>query len=222
MKLSEKLILLPACAGMVAMLSACNCWKPVDETCVLPTHCVNTKIAPNAVAFNQVTVLPTLDAFRPSFTAGTKRVQAVGTGFSAKAALQNAVAKICIENDCDMVSAAKAIIVRTKHPRWFIFPYETYQVKLSGLPLTMTSMVKEKVVPVRPAPPAPPAPVCKCKPLTKEDIQVIFVEMMKAQPKPAPVCRPALIHLKDIRLSMTAGADSDSPLAVRLPPCAGK
>ena len=221
MKHSEKLILLPVCAGLVAMLSACACWKPVDENCTLPTHCVKTKISPNAVAFNQVTVLPTLDAFRPSFTAGTKRVQAVGNGFSAKAALQNAVAKICIENDCDMLSAAKAIIIRTSHPRWIFFHYDTYQVKLSGLPLTMTSMVKEKVLPRPPAPPVPPAPPCKCKPLTKEDVKVIFLETVKTlpQPQPEPVCKPALIHLKDIRLSMTAGADSDSPLAVKLPPC---
>ena len=232
MKHSEKLILLPVCAGLVAMLSACACWKPIDENCTIPTHCVNTRIAPGAVAFNQVKVLPTLDVYRPSFTAGTKRVQAVGDGKTAEAALMNAVAKICIENDCDMLSAAKAIIIRTSHPRWFFFHYDTYQVKLSGLPLTMTSMVKEKLAPL------PPAPACKCeppkareahspkaappRPLTKEDVKLIFVEAIKTLPPPQPVCKPALIHLKDIRLSMTASADSDSPVAVKLPPCVGK
>jgi len=217
MKHSEKLILLPACAGLVAMLSACACWKPIDENCSIPNHCVKTQVTPGAVAFNQVAILPTLEAYRPSFTAGTKRVQAVGNGKTVEAALQNAVAKVCIENDCDMLSAAKAIVVRTSHPRWFFFHYDTYQVKLSGLPLTMTSMVKEKVAPLPPAPPA-----CKCETLSKADIKAIFAEMIKAMPKPQPVCKPALIHLKDIRLSMTAGADSDSPVAVKLPPCIGK
>lgn len=214
MKLSEKLILLPACAGVIAMLSACACWQPIDEKCAIPSHKVNTAIAPDAVAFNQVTILPCMEAYRPSFTVGAKRVQAVGNGMCAKAALQDAVAKICIENDCDMVSAAKAIIVRTSHPRWIFFHYNTYQVKLSGLPLTMTSMVKEKVLP-----PPPPRP---CPVMTKEDIKAIFVEMIKAMPQPKPACKPALIHLKDIRLNMTAGADTDSPIAVKVPPCIGK
>ena len=218
MKNSKKLFLLPVCAGMIAMLSACACWQPIDEKCAIPSHKINTAIAPDAVAFNQVTILPCMEAYRPSFTVGEKRVQAVGYGRCAKAALQDAVAKICIENDCDMLSAAKAIVVRTSHPRWIFFHYTTYQVKLSGLPLTMTSMVKEKVLP--PPPPAPPQPPCPV--LTKDDIKAIFIEMIKTMPKPQPVCKPALIHLKDIRLNMTAGADSDSPLAVKLPPCVGK
>jgi len=203
------------------MLSACACWKPINENCSIPNHKTDTTIAPKAVSFNQVTILPCLEAFRPSFTVGRKRVQAVGNGCTAAAAMQNAVAKICIENDCDMLSAAKAIVVRTTHPRWIFFSYDTYQVKLSGLPLTMTSMVKERVIPrppVRKAPPAPPAPR-----LTKEDIKAIFTELLKNQPKPqAPVCKPALIHLKDIRLNMTAGADMDSPVAMKVPPCCKK
>ena len=227
MKHSKNLILLPACAGLIAMLSACACWRPIDEKCTIPSHKVNTKVTPDAVAFNQVTILPSLDVFRPSFTAGNKRVHAVGNGRCAEAALQDAVAKICIENDCDMLSAAKAIIVRTSHPRWFFFHYDTYQVKLSGLPLTMTSMVKEKMLP-------PPRPVVMTsmgkgnnlppprpgQMLTKDDIKAIFAEMIKTMPQPA--CKPALIHLKDIRLNMTAGAETNSPIAVKLPPCTSK
>lgn len=205
------MFVLSACVGLTAMLSACACWQPINENCAIPSHKVNDKVCPNAVAFNQVTILPCLEAYRPTFTVGAKRVQGVGNGFCAKSALQNAVAKICIENDCDMLSAAKAIIVRTTHPRWIFFSYDTYQVKLSGLPLTMTGMVKEEVK--LPPPPAPaPAPQ-----LTKEDIKLIFIELIKNQPK--PVCPPALIQLKDIRLSMTAAADTDSKVAVKLPAC---
>lgn len=222
MKSQKKMIVLSVCAGMVAMLSACSCWQPINENCVIPSHKTCTKVKPRAVAFNQVTILPCLEAYRPSFTAGSKRVHAVGNGYCAKAALEDAVAKICIENDCDMISAAKAITVRTTHPRWIFFSYDTYQVKLSGLPLTMTSMVKEKLA----SPPPPVVKECKnCSKLTKEDIKLIVIEAIKNQPlieavkNQPPVCKPAMIQLKDIRLSMTATAETDSKVAVKLPAC---
>lgn len=214
MKFQKKMVILTACAGMIATLSACSCWQPINENCANPSHAIRTKVKPDAVAFNQVTILPSLEAYRPTFSVGSKRVQAVGNGRSACAALQDAVAKICIENDCDMISAAKAIIVRTTHPRWFIFPYDTYQVKLSGIPLTMTGMTKEKLAPV--VEKAESAPQ-----LTKEDIKQIFIEMIKNQPRP-PMCKPAMIELKDIRLSMTAAAATDSKVAVKLPACEKK
>lgn len=214
MKFQKKMIILSACAGMIATLSACSCWQPINENCVITSHKINTEVKPNAVAFNQVTILPSREAYRPSFSVGRKRVKAVGNGRTTYSALQDAVAKICIENDCDMLSAAKAVIVRTTHPRWFFFSYDTYQVKLSGLPLTMTSMVKEKISPLPPPPPAPaPAPQ-----LTKDDIKQIFIELIKNQPR-QPICKPAMIELKDIRLSMTASANTDSKIAVKLPAC---
>lgn len=214
MKFQKKMIILSACAGMIATLSACACWQPINENCVITSHKINTRVKPNAVAFNQVTILPSLEAYRPSFSVGKKRVKAVGNGKTAGMALQDAVAKICIENDCDMLSAAKAVIVRTTHPRWIFFSYDTYQVKLSGLPLTMTSMVKEKIAKLPPPPPPAPAPQ-----LTKEDIKQIIVELLKNQPRQQPICKPAMIELKDIRLSMTASANTDSKIAVKLPAC---
>ena len=224
MKNQKKMIVLSVCAGMVAMLSACSCWHPINEKCVIPHHKICTRVKDRAVAFNQVNILPCLEVYRPSFTAGNKRVHAVGNGYCAKSALEDAVAKICIENDCDMISAAKAIVVRTTHPRWIFFSYDTYQVKLSGLPLTMTSLVKEKIAP----PPPPPVVMARANnakftppanasaPMTKEDIKLIIVETIKNQ---QPVCKPALIQLKDIRLSMTASAETDSKVAVKLPAC---
>ena len=220
----KKILVLAGSAAMLVSLSACNCWDKINESCIIPSHDVKTAVTPKAVAFNQVRVLPTKEAYRPTFTPGTKRVHAVGNGSTAQRALRDAVAKICLENDCDMLSAAKAIVVRTTHPRWFFFHFDTYQVKLSGLPLTMTALVKE-TVPVPPPsckpsgnklPPPPPQP-----PLTKEDIKAIFIELIKLQNPAQQPCPPALIQLKDIRLSMTASADSDSKIGVKLPATCG-
>ena len=196
-------------AGLLAFLSACSpCWSPINETCTPKNndHVYKTFIEPEAIAFRQVPVLPSKEAYRPCFTPGEKRVKAVGNGTTMERAMEDAVAKICLENDCDMIVAAKAITVRTTHPRWF-GGYTTYQVNLSGIPLTMTSLTKEILK---------DSGEGEKTTLSKEDIKALILELMQGQ-SASGGCQPALLNLKDIRLTMTAAADTKSQLSVKMP-----
>ena len=211
----KKIVLVAASAAVLATLSACSCWSPINDSCVEVSHKYRTAIAPSAVSFNQTVVLPTKDVFRPTFSAGTTRISAIGNGDTREQALNDAVSKLCLENNCDMIAAAKAVIVRTSHPYWFFFNYKTYRVHLSGLPLTMTGLVKE----MAPAPASEQKVADKEEKITKEDIVKIFTELLKvhAQAQAKPQCVPAMITLSDIRLNMTAAAQCDSKVAVKLP-----
>ena len=139
----KKILIAAASVGLLAALSACSCWKPMNETCSSSSHDYKKDVPPTGVLFNQQPVLPPKDNFRPVFEAGKRRVHAVGNGSTADRALQDAVAKLCLELDCDLIASAKAIVVRTTHPYWIFFSYDTFQVDLTGIPLTMTALEKE-------------------------------------------------------------------------------
>ncbi len=196
--------------AVMGVISGCTCWAPQDKTCVSVSHEQKSSVIDNALAIHQVSVLPTKDAFRPTFTAGTKRITGSAEGSSECKAINNAITGLCLVNDCDMIAAAKVVVVKTYHPVWFFFYNATYKATISGIPLTMTGLTKEVVKEeVKPAPVVTKI-VCKKEGLTKEEVLALIK-------KDNENCKPAMISLKDIKLSMTASADSDSKIGVKLP-----
>jgi hypothetical protein len=162
-------------------------------------HDIKATVTPDAVSFNQAVVLPVKEAFRPVYTAGTKRISVTGKGMTRDQAFNEAVSKACLEYNCDMLASAKAVVSKITHPYWIFFSYETYQVHLSGMPITMTGLSKEAYV----APVAKPvAPVVK----------PVVVECK------GKACQPAaMVTLSNIKLQMTADGATSSKVAVKVP-----
>ena len=188
-----------AAAVVAVAMTGCSCWCPKDDNCMKTNHDIKATVTPDAVSFNQAVVLPVKEAFRPVYTAGTKRISVTGKGMTRDQAFNEAVSKACLEYNCDMLAAAKAVVTKITHPYWIFFSYETYQVHLSGMPITMTALAKEAYV----APVAKPvAPVVK----------PVVVECK------GKACQPAaMVTLSNIKLQMTADGATSSKVAVKVP-----
>lgn len=226
--------------------SSCSCWSPVDkEECYLESHKISSSVMPDPLTLKQTGVLPTLDVFRPEFTAGTRRVSAKASGADQKRAISNAICKFLLAYDCDQIVGARVVSKKTVHPRFFFFDYPTYTAEVTGFPVTMSGLVKEKLSEEvaekkdmereeknnskdegptimnffsfssnkAPAAPAAPAP------------EAASASAPAPAPAPAaaqPECKPAMIELTDINLSVTAKAQTSDKIAVKLPACPKK
>ena len=101
----KRIMIAAASCGLLAVLSACSCWKPLNDTCSSTSHDYKKDVPPTGVLFNQQAILPPKDNFRPVFEAGKRRVHAIGNGSTAYNALQDAVAKLCLELDPALIQS---------------------------------------------------------------------------------------------------------------------
>lgn len=218
----KKSIISAVALFMVLAMAGCSCWSAKDDGCVIPTHKEESWTSPAALNYAKPAILPSKDAFRPVFTAGSKRLSVVADGKKADIALDNAVSKFCLEYNCDLIVAAKAVVVKTTHPRWFFFNYKTYRVFLSGMPVTITGLNKEV---------APASYLAKFeKQDNNKDVNVVKAPVAapakapakasaEASAKAPAACAPAFLTLSDIKINMTATAATDSKVAVKVPAC---
>ena len=138
--------------GVVSMglLSGCAfCRKPQLDSCVPPQadHSFSQTITPSPVTVAQPIVLPSGDIFRPVFRADAKRVTATGIGECKDDARDNAVVNFINDNKCDHIVAASFTYEETIHPSWKFWKFfrsKSYVVKLTGIPVIMDSLIREK------------------------------------------------------------------------------
>ena len=137
-------------AVSMGLLSGCAfCRKPQLDSCVPPQadHTFSQTIAPSPVTIAQPIVLPSGDVFRPVFRADAKRVIATGIGDSPEEARNNSVVNFIKDNKCDHIVAASFTYEETIHPSWKFWKFfrsNSYAVKLTGIPVRMDSLIREK------------------------------------------------------------------------------
>ena len=141
--------ILMGAVSMVLLSSCAMCRKPQLDSCVpvQADHCFSQTIYPESMTAVQPIILPSGDVFRPVFRAETKRFEATGIGESREEALNNAVVNFLKDAKCDHIVSASIAYEETVHPNWKIwqwFHHTTYVAKVSGIPVKMESLVREK------------------------------------------------------------------------------
>ena len=138
--------------GAVSMmlLSGCAfCRKPQVDSCypVPGDHVFTQSRCPEVLTLTQPLVLPSGEVFRPVFRAGAKPVVATGIGLKKEIARNNAIVNFLKDNSCDYIVGVSFTFEETIHPTWKFwkgFKQYTYSAKLTGIPVTLESLLQEK------------------------------------------------------------------------------
>ena len=141
--------ILMGAVSMILLSGCAMCRKPQLDSCVpvKADHGFSQTITPTPVTVVQPVILPGGDVLRPVFRHAPKRFSTTGIGDNKDEARKNAIVKFIKEAKCDQIGAASFVYEETVHPNWKfwkLFREKTYVATLTGIPVTLDSLIREK------------------------------------------------------------------------------